>query len=134
VTLADPMKSKQLYKALDQLSEEGAVQVFRPIYGTEQILGVVGILQFDVVQYRIQHEYGVRVNFTRLPYGAARWIFCDDAKALEEFTRAQAHVMCLDQHEQKAILLEDLWRLKFLKERFPKVTYSATSDSVRADS
>jgi peptide chain release factor 3 len=133
VTLADPMKSKQLYKALDQLSEEGAVQVFRPIYGTEQILGVVGILQFDVVQYRIQHEYGVRVNFTRLPYGAARWVFCDDVKAMEEFTRAQAHVMCLDQHEQKAILLEDLWRLKFLKERFPKVTYSATADSVRAE-
>jgi peptide chain release factor 3 len=130
VSLADPMKSKQLNKALDQLSEEGAVQVFRPLHGTEQILGVVGVLQFDVVQYRIQHEYGVRVNFTRLPYAAARWIHCDDVKALEEFTRAQGHVMCLDQHEHKAILLEDTWRLKFLQERFPKVHYSATAENV----
>lgn len=130
VTLADPMKSKQLNKALDQLSEEGAVQVFRPIYGSEQILGVVGVLQFDVVQYRIQHEYGVKVNFTRLPYSAARWIFSDDPKAMEEFVRAQGQVLCLDQHEQRAILLEDTWRLKFLQERFPKITYSATSEKV----
>ncbi len=132
VSLADPMKSKQLNKALDQLSEEGAVQVFRPIHGTEQILGVVGILQFDVVQYRVQHEYGVKVNFTRLPFSAARWIFCDDDKALAEFIRAQAHVLCLDQHEQHAILLEDTWRLKFLQDRFPKISYSATSENVAA--
>ncbi len=130
VTLADPLKSKQLYKALDQLSEEGAVQVFRPIHGTEQILGVVGVLQFDVVQYRIQHEYGVKVNFTRLPYSAARWIDCSDEKALEEFIRAQGHVICLDQHEHRAILLEDTWRLKFLQERFPKVHYRSTSENV----
>ncbi len=130
VSLADPMKSKQLNKALDQLSEEGAVQVFRPIHGTEQILGVVGVLQFDVVQYRIQHEYGVKVNFTRLPYSAARWIQCDDVKAREEFVRAQAHVVCLDQHDHEAILLEDTWRLKFLQERFPKVQYLSTAENV----
>ena len=67
VELKDPLKSKQLNKALDQLSEEGAVQVFRPISRNDQILGVVGVLQFDVVQYRIQHEYGVKVNFMGLP-------------------------------------------------------------------
>jgi peptide chain release factor 3 len=130
VTLAEPLKSKQLNKALDQLSEEGAVQVFRPVYGSEQILGVVGVLQFEVVQFRIEHEYNVKVRFTRLPYGAARWIFSEDAKAMEDFVRAQSQVICYDQHEAKAILLEDLWKLKFLNERYPKITYSATSEKV----
>ncbi|MES2746691.1 MAG: EF-Tu/IF-2/RF-3 family GTPase, partial [Bdellovibrionota bacterium] len=130
VTLAEPLKSKQLNKALDQLSEEGAVQVFRPMYGSEQILGVVGVLQFEVVQFRIEHEYNVKVRFTRLPYGAARWVFSDDSKAMEDFVRAQSSVICYDQHEQKAILLEDLWKLKFLNERYPKITYSSTSEKV----
>jgi peptide chain release factor 3 len=119
-----------LNKALDQLSEEGAVQVFRPMHGNEQILGVVGVLQFDVVQYRVQHEYGVQVHFTRLPYSAARWIRSDDAKALEDFVRTQAHLICLDQHQHQAILLEDLWRINFLKDRFPKIDYVAFSENV----
>ena len=130
VTLKDPLKSKQLNKALDQLSEEGAVQVFRPINNNDQILGVVGVLQFDVVQYRIQHEYGVQVTFARLPYSAARWIFCDDEVALDEYVRAQSHLICNDQHDQKAILLDDLWRLNFLKDRFPKIEYQSTSEKV----
>jgi peptide chain release factor 3 len=130
VNLKDPLKSKQLSKALDQLSEEGAVQVFRPIYSNDQILGVVGELQFDVVNFRIQHEYGVTVNFTRLPYSAARWFYCDDEKALSEFVSAQSHVVCHDQHGQKTILLDNLWRLNFLKERFPKISYSSTSEKI----
>jgi peptide chain release factor 3 len=132
VVLKDPLKSKQLNKALDQLSEEGAVQVFRPINNNDQILGVVGVLQFDVVQYRIQHEYGVQVKFDRLPFKAARWIVSDDKKALDDFIRAQSQVICNDQHDHKAILLEDLWRLNFLKERFPKVDYRSTSENVKA--
>lgn len=132
VTLKDPLKSKQLNKALDQLSEEGAVQVFRPLFGNEQILGVVGVLQFDVVQYRIQHEYGVKVQFSRLPYSTARWVQCEDEKALDEFIRAQSHLICNDQHEQKAILLEDLWKINYLKERFPKVDYISISENVIA--
>lgn len=130
VRLKDPLKSKQLNKALDQLSEEGAVQVFRPLTNNDQILGVVGVLQFDVVQYRIQHEYGVEVHFNRLPYSAARWIFSEDEKAMEDFVRAQGHLICHDQHEQKAILLDDLWRLNFLKDRFPAIEYQSTSEKV----
>ncbi len=130
VELKDPLKSKQLNKALDQLSEEGAVQVFRPISRNDQILGVVGVLQFDVVQYRIQHEYGVKVNFARLPYKAARWIHSEDESALDEFIGANTNVICNDQYEQKAILLEDEWRLRFLNDRFPKVEYTSTSEKI----
>ncbi len=130
VELKDPLKSKQLNKALDQLSEEGAVQVFRPISRNDQILGVVGVLQFDVVQYRIQHEYGVKVNFARLPYKAARWIHSEEESALDEFIAANTNVICNDQYEQKAILLEDEWRLRFLNDRFPKVEYTSTSEKI----
>lgn len=128
VILKDPLKSKQLYKALDQLSEEGAVQVFRPLYGNEQILGVVGILQFDVVKFRIEHEYGVNVVFHNLPYSAARWIHSEDEKALKDFVSQQGNSICYDVHENYTILLEDTWRLNFLKERYPKVDYTSVSD------
>lgn len=131
VTLKDPLKSKQLGKALDQLSEEGAVQVFRPIHSADQFLGVVGVLQFDVVAYRIEHEYGVKVQFSGLSYAAARWIVCEDQKKLEEFVRAQGQHICLDQHGNHCILMENDWRIKFLKERYPDVDYSQTSESVQ---
>ena len=131
VTLKDPLKSKQLNKALDQLSEEGAVQVFRPIHATEQFLGVVGVLQFDVVQYRILHEYGVNVVFGGLPYAAARWVHCEDKIALDEFVRAQGQVMCIDQHGNYTIMLDNAWRINFLKERYPKIIFTATSENVQ---
>ena len=130
VQLRDPLKSKQLFKALDQLSEEGAVQVFRPLYASDQILGVVGELQFDVILFRIQHEYGVTVTFARLPFSAARWLVCDDPKAMKEFIDAQGQVICHDRHGQAAILLDNTWRLKFLGERFPKIQYCSTSEKI----
>lgn len=129
VTLKDPLKSKQLIKALDQLSQEGAVQVFRPVHGNEQIIGVVGILQFDVVKFRVEHEYGVHVVFSNLPYNAARWVHSEDEKALKEFVQQQGQVLCFDRHEHYTILLEDLWRIKFLEERYPKIKYTSISEN-----
>jgi peptide chain release factor 3 len=104
--------------------------VFRPLFSSDQILGVVGELQFDVINFRIQHEYGVTVAFARLPFNAARWFFCDDEKALKDFMEAQGHVICHDQHGQTAILLDNLWRLKFLGERYPKVRFNNTSEKI----
>ena len=130
VVLKDPLKSKQLGKALDQLSEEGAVQVFRPIHSNDQYLGVVGVLQFDVVQYRIEAEYGVKVQFASLPYSAARWFFASDETALEKFRREQSQNICLDSHKQETILMDHDWRLKYLVDRHPDVRFSSTSESV----
>ena len=131
VVLKDPLKSKQLNKALDQLSEEGAVQVFRPIQSNDQILGVVGVLQFDVVEYRIMHEYGVKTRFEKLPFGAARWVSTGDEKLLKQFVQDQARHVCLDQHENYCILMEDSWREKFLLERYPDMQFFATSENVQ---
>lgn len=131
VVLRDPLKSKQLNKALNQLSEEGAVQVFRPVTSNDQILGVVGILQFDVVKFRIENEYGVKIDFAPLPYSAARWVHCANEKEMEKFKVAQAQYICLDQHENPAILLENTWRLKYLNERFPEVQYTTTAENLQ---
>lgn len=133
VILADPLKSKQLRKGLDQLSEEGAVQVFRPLNSNDQYLGVVGVLQFDVVKFRIEAEYGVRIKMAPLPYSAARWFNCDDKQKLEKFRREQSQNICLDQHEKETILLDHDWRLKYLLERHPDVKFTSTSESVAVE-
>ena len=130
VQLKDPLKSKQLNKALDQLSEEGAVQVLRPLNSNDQWLGVVGVLQFDVVKYRVENEYGVRVDFQSLPYSVARWVHCDDERMLEQFTQEQSQSLCRDQRGDLVVLMEQIWRMKVLNERYPKVTYTATSENL----
>lgn len=130
VNLKDPLKSKQLNKALDQLSEEGAVQVFRPIVSNEQWLGVVGVLQFDVVKFRIENEYGVKVELSPLPFVGARWMLSEDPVALATIQREQAGVICKDQHDHLTILLDQIWRLKFLGEKHPKVRFVSTSENV----
>jgi peptide chain release factor 3 len=128
VDLKDPLKSKQLHKALNQLSEEGAVQVFRPLHGNDQFLGVVGVLQFDVVKYRIEHEYGVNISLAGLPYKAARWV--DGPKiAVDQFVQHQGQHICRDQHDHPTVLLTDEWRLKLLQEKFPDIRFRTTSEN-----
>ena len=87
VVLRDPLRMKALHKGLDQLSEEGATQVFRPLAGNDVILGAVGSLQFDVVAYRLKNEYGVEATFENVNVQTARWIGCDDDKMLADFSR-----------------------------------------------
>ena len=130
VELKDPLKSKQLRKGLDQLSEEGAVQVFRPLHSNDQYLGVVGLLQIDVVKYRIKAEYGVEINMRALPYTAARWIYSEDKKALEQFKLDQAQHIVLDSRENPTLLLDYDWRLKFHEERNPALKFAKTAEAL----
>lgn len=130
VTLGDPLKSKQLSKGLDQLSEEGAVQVFRPLHSNDQYLGVVGVLQIDVVAFRIKAEYGVNVSMSPLPYSAARWISSADEKKLQTFMSEQSQHICLDSHGHPTLLLDHEWRLKFHQDRHPDIIFTSTSEAV----
>ena len=91
VEIADPMRSKQLRTGLQQLGEEGAIQVFRPLTGGSLLLGAVGTLQFDVVQHRLKSEYGVDARMEGSKYRMARWFTCDDPQALKRFIDANAH-------------------------------------------
>jgi peptide chain release factor 3 len=128
VVLADPLKSKQLYKALDQLSEEGAVQVFRPLHGNDQYLGVVGALQFEVVTYRVLAEYGVKIKLAPLSYGVARWISSDKKDLLAAFIQINGQNICFDQHQNPALLVDEPWRMRLFEERNPDIRFVATSE------
>ncbi|MBI3783510.1 MAG: peptide chain release factor 3, partial [Deltaproteobacteria bacterium] len=117
VILTEPFKRKQLKKGLDQLSEEGAVQVFfdRERLERDPILGAVGRLQFDVIQYRLKSEYSVDVRFEALPFQHARWVEGDfDAADIERL----GGVLCLLDIEQRPLMLfkNDYW-LRQIEER-----------------
>ncbi|MFT7091766.1 MAG: peptide chain release factor 3, partial [Candidatus Azotimanducaceae bacterium] len=87
VQIKDPLKTKQLRQGLTQLSEEGATQVFMPLANNDLILGAVGILQFDVVVFRLRDEYKVECVYQPVSTNTARWIECDDPKMLSDFRR-----------------------------------------------
>ncbi len=124
VRLKDPLKSKALLKELVQLSEEGAIQIFRPLAGSELILGAIGILQFDVVAYRLKYEYKVECAYEAINVVTARWVSCNDSKRLEEFqAKAFAH-LALDSKENLAYLAPSYVNLNLTIERWPEINFS----------
>ena len=125
VIIADAMKTKQLNKALDDLAEEGIVQVFTPIAGARPILGVVGSLQFDVLASRVSQEYGVPVSFEQAPCELARWITADDPAELEKFINAHKGDIAKDRDGALVFLAESAWALKYKGDKYPNVTFSA---------
>ena len=125
VVIADAMKAKQLNRALDDLAEEGIVQVFTPVAGGRQVLGVVGQLQFEVLQSRVQQEYGVPITVEPSPFELARWISADSEAALEKFVAAHRGEIATDRDGALVFLAESPWMLKYKTEKFPDVTFSA---------
>jgi peptide chain release factor 3 len=130
--LRDPLKLKQLQKGLAQLSEEGATQFFRPLMSNDLILGAVGMLQFDVVAYRLKDEYGVDASFEQVQVATARWIRCDDAKKLEEFRDKNAMNLAVDAAGQLVYLAPTRVNLQLAQERAPAVTFMATREHAHA--
>jgi len=133
VQLLDPLKRKQLKKGLDQLSEEGAVQVFYDPNRMERdpVLGAVGVLQFDVIQYRLRVEYGADVSYARLPYQFARWV------EGEPFNPAKfdepGRMACLfDLEARPLILFESEWGMNRIIKQNPKLTFIAAVQPGRA--
>src|SRR5450830_517644 len=90
VRIRNPLKIKQLHKGLQQLGEEGAVQVFKPVVSSDLVLGAVGVLQFEVVASRLLNEYGVDAVFEGTSISSARWVTCEDKKMLADFERSAA--------------------------------------------
>ena len=130
--LKDPLKMKQLQKGLAQLSEEGATQFFRPIMSNDLILGAVGMLQFDVVAYRLKDEYGVESAFENVGVVTARWIRCSDAKKLEEFREKNATNLAIDAAGELVYLAPSRVNLQLTTERWPTVTFAATREHASA--
>jgi len=126
--LKDPLRMKALAKGLVQLCEEGATQLFKPVRNNELILGAVGPLQFEVVAFRLQDEYGVQCVFDTINVHTARWISTDDARKLEEF-RVKAHDnLAIDHTGALVYLAPSRVNLELTVERWPELTFSPTRE------
>jgi peptide chain release factor 3 len=128
VRVKNSIKIKQLQKGLEQLSEEGAVQVFRPLFGNDYILGAVGVLQFDVTMARLKTEYGVDASYETIEYSAARWIGCADRKRLAEFEKKCQANLALDADGHLTYLAANEWRLGFIMEDWPDIEFRKTRE------
>ena len=123
VELKNPMKSKQLQAGLMQLGEEGAIQVFRPEVGGAMLLGAVGQLQFEVVQHRLQAEYGVEIRLMPCRFTGARWITASSPADLKKFTDENASKLALDAADTLAYMMTSAYDLRLTQERHPQVHF-----------
>jgi len=142
VILKNPLKMKQLQKGLKQLAEEGAVQFFRPFVGRDYILGAVGVLfvgrdyilgavgvlQFDVTMARLKDEYGVDAIYEPTSFTTARWVEAGDKKLLEDFERKNQNNLAHDAAGLLTYLAPNEWRLKFVMNDWPGITFLKTRE------
>ena len=128
VVLRDPLRLKALQKGLDQLSEEGATQVFRPLATNDLVLGAVGMLQLDVVAWRLRHEYGVESRYEPVDVTTARWVSSGDPARLEAFRRRNDSRLALDGAGNLAYLAPTMVNLNLAAERWPDVEFRATRE------
>jgi peptide chain release factor 3 len=128
VRLKDPLKMKALLKGLQQLSEEGATQLFRPLENNDLILGAVGVLQFDVVVHRLKGEYSVDCSYEPVQVYTARWVHSDDEKKLAEFKKKAAQNLALDGAGDLTYIAPTRVNLDLTMERYPDVEFRSTRE------
>ncbi|MDB4897470.1 MAG: peptide-chain-release factor 3 [Firmicutes bacterium] len=126
VSFRDAMKSKHFQKGLQQLTEEGAIQVFQPATGnSDPILGAVGELQFEVFQHRMKHEYGVDVELSRLPYELARWVE-GDGYTSRRFAGSD-NLPVLDKEGRDVLLFRNEWSLRYVVQQNENLKFKETA-------
>jgi len=128
VQLLDPLKSKQLRAGLTQLSEEGATQVFMPLSNNDLIVGAVGVLQFDVVAYRLKDEYKVDCRYEPVTVNTARWIRCDDEVMLSQFRKKADSNLAIDGGGHLTYLARTRVNLSLTEEKWPDIEFMATRE------
>ncbi len=126
--LRDPLRTKALLKGLEQLSEEGATQLFKPLNSNDLILGAVGVLQFDVVAHRLRSEYKVDCLFEPVNVATARWVVCDNARMLEEFKKKAFDNLAIDGGGDLTYIAPSRVNLELTMERWPDIEFRATRE------
>ncbi len=124
----DPMKFKQLAKGLEQLMDEGVAQLFVSIANGRKIIGTVGALQFDVIQYRLQHEYGARCRYEQISMFKACWIESDNANKLKDFRLRKYQQLSTDKEGREVYMAESPYALQMAQEKFPEITFHFNSE------
>jgi peptide chain release factor 3 len=133
VKLGDPMKAKKLKEALQQMAEEGVVQVFRPLDGAPALVGVVGPLQLDVLKVRLAGEYGLEIGFEAPEFQLARWIASPDNKKLDEFVSANYSSVAEDLDGDRVFMARNQFILDYTSERAPGVVFTDIKDVKNRD-
>ncbi len=123
IILKNPLKQKQLQKGLIQLSEEGAVQVFKLLSGFDIILGAVGVLQFEVTTARLKAEYGVDAVYEHVDLSVARWVECSDKKIFDDFCRSNQSNIAMDSENRTTFLTTSLWQLDFCQKQWKDIKF-----------
>lgn len=124
----DPMKSKQLDKGITQLMDEGVAQMFIQQPGNRKIIGTVGQLQFEVIAYRLEHEYGAKCRFVPRNYHKACWITTDNEAQLNDFKRAKSQYLAKDKDDNLVFLAETSFLLQMAEKDYPDLTFHTTSE------
>lgn len=125
---ADPMKTKQLDKGINQLMDEGVAQMFTSTFNNRKIIGTVGQLQFEVIQYRLLHEYGAQCRWQPLSMYKACWVESDDEEALEAFKKRKHQFMALDREGRDVFMADSNYVLQMARNDFPKIKFHFTSE------
>jgi peptide chain release factor 3 len=128
---ADPMKAKQLEKGIDQLMDEGVAQLFTLEMNNRKVIGTVGALQYEVIQYRLEHEYGAKCSYENFPVHKACWVKPDDAKNEEfaEFKRIKQKFLAHDKYGQLVFLADSDFTIQMTQSKYPSVKLFFTSES-----
>ncbi len=127
---ADPMKSKQLYKGIDQLMDEGVAQLFTLEMNGRKVIGTVGALQFEVIQYRLEHEYGARCTYENFPVHKACWVKPEDPKndEFKDFQRVKQKFLAKDKRGQLVFLADSHFSLQMTQQKYPSVKLHFVSE------
>jgi peptide chain release factor 3 len=125
---ADPLKAKQMAKGVEQLMDEGVAQLFIKEDNGRRIIGTVGALQFEVIQYRLEHEYGAKVTYEPVNLYKACWVSCKDKKTLAQFSDRRKKDMAKDKDGKLVFLADSAWTLKTVQENFPEISFHFQSE------
>ncbi len=127
---ADPLKAKQLDKGVDQLMDEGVAQLFTLEMNNRKVIGTVGALQYEVIQYRLEHEYGAKCSYEMFPVHKACWVKPNDAKSEEfkEFKRIKQKFLAHDKYGQLVFLADSEFTIQMTQSKFPNVKLFFTSE------
>jgi peptide chain release factor 3 len=125
---ADPLKSKQLAKGIDQLMDEGVAQLFVSSLNGRKIIGTVGALQFEVIEYRLEHEYGAKCRWEPISLHKACWVESDNRAQLADFMQRKHTNMAKDKHGRDVFLADSAYALQMAQEKFPEVKFYFTSE------
>lgn len=124
----DPLKSKQLAKGIDQLMDEGVAQLFTLESNGRKIIGTVGALQYEVIQYRLEHEYGARCSYESYPAHKACWLTSEDDKQLEEFRKLKQRFIARDKYGRLVYLADSSFSLQMAIEKYDKLQFRLKSE------